>query len=296
MSDRSILLETVEKSPAAVSAQNRDEWLALFSDWGVIEDPVGSQPHLSGLYDRRSGKRGNAPLERFYDTFIDGNTVIFHRDKDFVCGHYVMRDLELEPGGMGVRVPMHLLYELTDEGGVLKVKRLAAHWDVIATIKQAIADRKSNQNSDISEPQTSSISASPSSGLGSKMLKFQGLPGILRWMKCLFSVGEKGKSKVAQFIESVNKKEASSLRSLLMTSQNNIRYPVDRDGECVEDFIARNLTMSASKYISAGSSVSCSLVIADAGVELFGVGVFEINRRNFKIESASFFFDESNYL
>ena len=124
---RDALIAHVERSPKAVAAQDRTGWLNLFADFAIVEDPVGSHPHVAGLYDRRSGHRGNGPIARFYDTFIADNTVLFHVERDLVCGPYVMRDLDLEPGGLGRRVPMHLLYEMVEQRGELKVRRLAAH-------------------------------------------------------------------------------------------------------------------------------------------------------------------------
>ena len=44
--DREHLLAAVERSPRAASAHDRAGWLALFTDDGRVEDPVGSQPHV----------------------------------------------------------------------------------------------------------------------------------------------------------------------------------------------------------------------------------------------------------
>ena len=82
MRSRQECIECVERSPHAVAAQDRQGWLDLFAEYCVIEDPVGSHPHVGGLYDRRSGARGNGPIQRFYNTFIDGNTVLFHVERE----------------------------------------------------------------------------------------------------------------------------------------------------------------------------------------------------------------------
>ena len=55
-------------SLALVKAGRRDEWLALFDDDSVIEDPVGVSP----LDPEGKGHRGSAAIARFYDQGIAG--------------------------------------------------------------------------------------------------------------------------------------------------------------------------------------------------------------------------------
>ncbi len=42
-------LTVVEKSPAAVALHDKAAWLSLFARYNIVEDPVGSRPHLSGV-------------------------------------------------------------------------------------------------------------------------------------------------------------------------------------------------------------------------------------------------------
>jgi steroid delta-isomerase len=48
-------LAVVERSPAHVAAHDRQDWLALFGDDALVEDPVGSPPHC-----------GRAAIREFY--------------------------------------------------------------------------------------------------------------------------------------------------------------------------------------------------------------------------------------
>ena len=89
--DRERLLAAVERSPQAAAAHDRAGWVALFTDDGRVEDPVGSRPHV-----------GREQIGRFYDTFIGPRDIKFHRDLDIVFGTVVLRDLELEVS-MGIR-------------------------------------------------------------------------------------------------------------------------------------------------------------------------------------------------
>ncbi len=135
-------LALVERSPAAVAVKDKAAWLALFARYNLVEDPVGSAPQISGIYDRRMGYRGSDRLSRFFDTFIAPNTIRFHVDRDVVCGLHVVRDLTIEitmAPQVVVHVPVHLLYELTLEGDVLKIFRLAAHWEFWPMLKQQAA-------------------------------------------------------------------------------------------------------------------------------------------------------------
>lgn len=283
-------IDCVEQSPAAVAAQDRKKWLSLFADFSVIEDPVGSHPHINGLYDRKTARRGNGPLQRFYDTFIDGNTVLFHREKDFVCGPYVMRDLDLEPGGIGTRVPMHLLYELIEEQGELKVKRLAAHWEVMSTVKNQDASNTSN-STQVEQPKASNPLI--------KIFKNQGFLGTLRWMKCLRTIGEPGKDTVKRFFEAANQQDAPAMTPLFAHNKNVIAWPAHKPLESLTDFAKKKMTITASKFIAAGSTVTCSLKINDANHSRYGVALFEMNRRTdstgiHRIESVKFFVDDDN--
>ena len=45
-------LALVERSPKAVAAHDKAGWLAIFAEYNIVEDPVGSRPHISGIYDK----------------------------------------------------------------------------------------------------------------------------------------------------------------------------------------------------------------------------------------------------
>ncbi len=98
-------------------------WLGIFGSLHVVEDPVGSRPV-------RSSESGG--LGRFWDTFIAPNKIEFEVVNDWIDGFDVVRDVTivttLRPGVV-VRTPAHLLYETAYEDGVLKVRRMAAHWE-----------------------------------------------------------------------------------------------------------------------------------------------------------------------
>ncbi len=121
--DQAELLALVRSSPAYVAAHDKAGWLGIFASLHVVEDPVGARPV-------RSDEPG--ALGRFWDTFIAPNTIEFEVAHDWVDGFDVVRDVTivttLRPGVV-VRTPAHLLYETVYDGGVLRIRRMAAFWE-----------------------------------------------------------------------------------------------------------------------------------------------------------------------
>lgn len=169
-------LSLINMSPAAVTSQDKCAWLNLFASRAVVEDPVGSRPNIHD--------RGNphGPLARFYETFIRGNKIIFNVEHDFVQGGAVLRDLSMTivmSNKVQVSVPMHLLYELVEQDGELKIQRLAAHWELVPMSRQL---------------QSFGLASLKVSVLNSiKMLRYLGVGGMLGFMQARHSIGRAGK-------------------------------------------------------------------------------------------------------
>ena len=68
---------------AAVTAGDRDAWLACYADDAVLHDPVGGSP----LDPDAAGLRGRAALETFWDLTIAPNQVRFDIDAVHPSGH-----------------------------------------------------------------------------------------------------------------------------------------------------------------------------------------------------------------
>jgi hypothetical protein len=172
------LIAFVDGSPEAVMRHDRVGWIALFADDCLIEDPVGARPHRAG--DR-------AVIGRFHDTFIAPNQIIFHRGRDYVDGLDVLRDLSLEirmAPGVAIHVPMFLVYELTEESGALRIKRLAAHWELPPMVQALL--------------RCGIPAVRPALALGTRMLRLQGVSGTLGFLRAWFSAGAAGKRAVLE--------------------------------------------------------------------------------------------------
>ena len=85
-------LENAREHPARTAAmhsmqcveqRNRDGWLALWDDDGIIEDPVGKSP----LDPDGDGHRGIAAIARFYDRVIARADTRFEIRQTFAAGN-----------------------------------------------------------------------------------------------------------------------------------------------------------------------------------------------------------------
>ena len=240
------LLDLVLGSPAAVAVHDKQAWLGLFSERHVVEDPVGGRPVLGGLYDRRSGARGGAPLDRFWDTFIAPNDIRFHIEHDdIVSGLDVIRDVTIETrlgGGVVAKAPMHLLYETTLDDGAPRIRRIAAHWEVAPMFAQvAGVDR---------------AKLGVAAAMGTRMLRLQGLGGSLAFGLAVRSVGERGKR---------------SVRRLVADAQRGDRRATALLGERP----VRDIT----KIIAAGDTVTATCTVDGAHAVLFCY----LNRKTFEV-------------
>lgn len=119
--------EASHASMAAVKAQDRDGWLALWSEEGCVEDPVGP----SWLDPTGEGHRGKEAIGRFFDTTIatlDG--IRFEITDSFAAGDEVANvgtiHLSL-PGGTTGRCEGVFVYRVDDQGLLVSLR---AFWEV----------------------------------------------------------------------------------------------------------------------------------------------------------------------
>lgn len=134
--DRAEVLALVRSSPAYVAVHDKVGWVGIFGQEHVVEDPVGARPVRS---------QDSCALERFWDTFIAPNDIVFEVAQDWVDGFDVVRDATivttLAPGVV-VRTPAHLIYQTGYEDGELKVRRMAAYWEPRPVYLQLMRPRR----------------------------------------------------------------------------------------------------------------------------------------------------------
>ncbi|MBM4396973.1 MAG: nuclear transport factor 2 family protein [Deltaproteobacteria bacterium] len=150
-SDADPRIATVEASPALVARHDKASWLALFSDDGEVEDPVGSLPCRVG-----DGGRDRGRVAAFWDTYIAPNGIRFEVHRDLVDGDDVLRDVTIHTTlstGARLAVPSYVLYRLVpdhDAAGAdadaqaasparaFRIRRLAAHWEIVPMVGQVL--------------------------------------------------------------------------------------------------------------------------------------------------------------
>ncbi len=74
------------RSRAAVTAGDREGWLALFADDAFVQDPIGP----SAFDPEGTGHHGRAAIAAFYDTVIASSEAItFEITESYLCGDEV---------------------------------------------------------------------------------------------------------------------------------------------------------------------------------------------------------------
>lgn len=114
-------------SPQMVKEGRRDDWLALFAEDCVVQDPVGqSLFNPDGL-----GHRGKAAVAAFYDNIITagGSRFDYEIHASYPCGDEcanVWVGRTTMPDGTVSETPMVTLYKVDADGKILSLR---AFWD-----------------------------------------------------------------------------------------------------------------------------------------------------------------------
>jgi steroid delta-isomerase len=118
--------ELATASMAAVEARDRQGWLALFDDDGIVEDPIGP----SAFDPEGVGHRGPEARAAFYDNVIATNESIrFLISQSFHCGDELANVGVIRisfPGGTTVEVDGVYTYRRSPDG---KLAALRAYWE-----------------------------------------------------------------------------------------------------------------------------------------------------------------------
>ena len=119
--------ELARRSQAAVAAKDRDEWLGLFANDAVVQDPIGPSPLDPG----GAGHRGAAAIAAFYDTVIaTAEQITFEIERSYLCGDEVADVGVIRtvlPGGRQAAV-VHGVFTYRSNGGG-KLAALRAFWE-----------------------------------------------------------------------------------------------------------------------------------------------------------------------
>ncbi len=254
-------IRVVNQSPQAVAVHNKAAWLAIFAVQHQVEDPVGSPAHVG------NAEQGNKALEQFYDTFIAPNDIVFEVFKDTVNGTHVVRDLNVHTTmspSLKLVVPMHLLYELEEQDGIWRIKRLAAHWELMPMMKQVFSG---------------GLACLPVLGkLSFRMLRNQGVSGALGFCKAAFTVGAYGKQQLENFCDFINAKHEHRLQDFL---KQVACVEIAGDKLALEDVLKSDLQIvPGQKRLVAGYYVSASFSCTYQSQQRSGVMLIEFDKKS----------------
>lgn len=250
-------IDCINKSPAAVAIHDKAAWLGLFANGCLVNDPVGSKPHM-----------GREEIGHFYDSFIAPNQINFDVDKDSVCGMMVMRDLIIETTmstGLRVDVPTHIRYELVEEAGELKIEHLYAHWElmpmVLQTLKQGV------------------LGLVTYGKLTLHMIRCQGLGGVLGFMRGFRGVGKRGKLRAEEWLTAISQGDSVNARELVAAGAE-LHLP--NAEHCGLDAIAEKMQgLHWRKLTAAGNTVTATITLG----EQQGVVYMALNHKRHIIEA-----------
>ena len=113
------------RSMQAVEKKAKAEWLALFTDDAIIEDPVGVSP----LDPTGAGQVGKAAIGAFWDKHIGSNRVTFDIRHSYAAGNEVANVGVVTttlPDGTTAVAEGVFVYKVNDQG---KLVSLRAFWD-----------------------------------------------------------------------------------------------------------------------------------------------------------------------
>jgi len=125
--DKNSAREMANKSMAAITAKDRDAWLALFTEEGVVEDPVGP----SFLDPDGEGHRGKEAIAKFFDEVIAPNDLVsFTIRLSYQGGNEVANvgtiDITLPGGTQMASVDLVSVYRIGPDGRLVSLR---AFWE-----------------------------------------------------------------------------------------------------------------------------------------------------------------------
>src|SRR5512139_3731505 len=114
-----------ERSRSAVTRGAREEWLALWADDAIVEDPIGVSP----LDPAGKGHRGKAAISAFWDANIGPNKTEFDIRHSYASGNEVAnvgQIIKTMADGKKNYVDIVITYMVNDQG---KLVALRAYWE-----------------------------------------------------------------------------------------------------------------------------------------------------------------------
>ena len=109
-----------------VAEGNREGWLSLWAEEGVLADPVGVSP----FDPKGDGHQGKAAVTAFYDDMISKVKVSFDYPRSYACANecaFIGTVFTTLPDGTENGSEGVFLYHVNDEGKILSLRAFWEH-------------------------------------------------------------------------------------------------------------------------------------------------------------------------
>ena len=105
-------------------AKDKKNWLALFAEDALVQDPIGNSP----LDPEGNGHRGIAAIEKFYDTVIANGDIEFTIIESIPCADECANYAQIVNlvGDIKIETKMIVIYRINANN---KIESLRAFWD-----------------------------------------------------------------------------------------------------------------------------------------------------------------------
>jgi steroid delta-isomerase len=119
------------------SERRKAEWLELYADDALIQDPVGVSP----LDPSGQGHRGREALSRFWDMVIAPGNMTYRIRESYPCADECANVWTLTnrmPGGVDITVDLVSIYRVNAQGKLLAMRAYWSYADVEQKLKAVI--------------------------------------------------------------------------------------------------------------------------------------------------------------
>ena len=105
-------------------AKDKKNWLSLFADDAIVQDPIGVSP----LDPEGEGHKGIEAIEKFYDTVIANGNIEFNILESIPCANECANYAEIVNvvGDVKIETKMIVIYCINSNN---KIQSLRAFWD-----------------------------------------------------------------------------------------------------------------------------------------------------------------------
>ena len=105
-------------------AKDKQNWLDLFAEDAIVQDPIGKSP----LDPDGNGHKGKGAIEKFYDTVIANGNIEFNILESIPCADECANFAEIKNivGDEKIETKMIVIYRVNSDD---KIVSLRAFWD-----------------------------------------------------------------------------------------------------------------------------------------------------------------------